>query len=47
VENEVTQRILELGLRGGYVLSASHNIQNDVDPENVCAMFESARQYPL
>ena len=47
VENEVTQRILELGLRGGYVLSASHNIQNDVDPENVFAMFESARWYPL
>jgi len=47
VENEVKRRILELGLRGGYVLSASHNIQNDVAPENICAMFESARQYLL
>lgn len=28
-----------MGANGGYVLSAVHNIQPDVPPENVCALF--------
>ena len=47
VVDEVRRRIPELGLQGGYVLAASHNIQNDVSPENICAMFESGRQFLL
>lgn len=30
---------------GGYVLNSVHNIQNDVSPENIVAMFEEARTY--
>ena len=34
------QRMSELmGRNGGYVLAAVHNIQPDVPPENVCALF--------
>jgi uroporphyrinogen decarboxylase len=42
VEEEVSQRIEELGSNGGYVLSGTHNIQNDVPPQNICAMFDAA-----
>jgi uroporphyrinogen decarboxylase len=45
VRNEVRNRIRELGQEGGYVLSAVHNIQPEVPPENVCAMFHAAREY--
>ena len=33
------------GLDGGYVLCAVHDIQADVPPENVVAMFEAGRHY--
>lgn len=45
VRAEVKRRIEDLGPGGGYVLSSVHNIQPDVPPENVCAMFEAAREY--
>ena len=45
VRAEVRRRIRDLGPGGGYVLSAVHNIQPEVPPENVCAMFEATRQY--
>jgi len=45
VEREVKKRILDLAPGGGYVLSAVHNIQAGVSPENVCRMYETARQY--
>jgi uroporphyrinogen decarboxylase len=35
---------------GGYVLNSVHNIQGDVSPENVVAMFDEAYAfgtYPL
>jgi len=39
------RRIFELlGAEGGWVLAAVHNIQPDVPPENVCAMFEAGRE---
>ena len=44
VEAEVKRRIEELGPGGGYVLCAVHNIQADVSPENICAMYDTARQ---
>ncbi|MBW1708443.1 MAG: hypothetical protein JRG97_03805 [Deltaproteobacteria bacterium] len=45
VEREVKKRISDLAPGGGYVLSAVHNIQAGVSPENVCRMYETARQY--
>lgn len=37
-----TMKVLASG--GGYVLSAVHNIQNDVPPENIVAMFDEANK---
>lgn len=50
VRHEVRSRIDDLAPGGGYVLTAVHNIQPDVPPENICAMYESAvelGQYPI
>ena len=45
VEEEVRKRIIEFSSGGGYILSSVHNIQVDVPPENVIAMFKSALKY--
>lgn len=45
VKAEVKRRIEDLGPGGGYVLCAVHNIQADVSPENICAMYDAAREY--
>ncbi len=45
VRAEVRRRIADLGIGGGYVLSSVHNIQPEVKPENICAMFEAALEY--
>jgi uroporphyrinogen decarboxylase len=45
VRAEVRRIIDILGQDGGYVLNTVHNIQPDVPPENVVAMFEEARSY--
>ena len=45
VETEVKRRIEELGPGGGYVLCAVHNIQADVSPENICAMYAAAHMH--
>ena len=34
-----------LGRDGGYVLNSVHNLQSDVPPENIIAMFDEARGY--
>lgn len=31
--------------RGGYIFAAAHNLQGDVPPENIAAMFQAARQW--
>jgi len=36
---------VDLAGGGGYVLNFVHNIQDEVPPENVCAMFEAAMEY--
>ncbi len=44
-----TRRMFEtMGSGGGYVLASVHNIQPDVPPENVCALFAAGREcvYP-
>jgi uroporphyrinogen decarboxylase len=45
VRSEVRQRIHDLAPGGGYVLAAVHNIQPNVPPQNILAMFEAAHQY--
>jgi uroporphyrinogen decarboxylase len=46
VRKEVEKRIKDLAPGGGYVLGAVHNIQPDVPPQNIVAMYEHARKYP-
>ncbi len=45
VRAEVKRRIQEMGEGGGYVVGAVHNIQPDVPPENICAIFEAGLEY--
>lgn len=45
VRAEVRRRINDLGRGGGYVVNSVHNIQPDVPPENICAMFDAAREF--
>ncbi|MCF7928062.1 MAG: hypothetical protein K9L68_03735 [Spirochaetales bacterium] len=45
VREEVKRRIDDLAPGGGYVLNAVHNIQSDVPPENVVALFDAALEY--
>lgn len=45
VEGEVKRRLNDLAPGGGYVLGAVHNIQPDVPPENVVALFEAAQKH--
>jgi uroporphyrinogen decarboxylase len=42
VHNEVRRRVADLSPGGGYVLAAVHNIQAEVSPENICAIWEAA-----
>lgn len=45
VRGEVRRMIDCMGRSGGYVLNSVHNIQADVAPENIVAMFDEARAY--
>jgi uroporphyrinogen decarboxylase len=50
VREEVRRRIGAFAPGGGYVLAPAHNIQDDVPPENVIAMFQAALEtgrYPI
>jgi len=42
VRAEVRRRVADLAAGGGYVLAAVHNIQPDVPPENICALWQAA-----
>jgi uroporphyrinogen decarboxylase len=42
VRADVRRRIQDMARGGGYVLSSVHNVQSDVDPENIIAMFDEA-----
>jgi uroporphyrinogen decarboxylase len=42
---EVKRRIEDLAPGGGYIIGAVHNIQPEVPPENILAMFNAARKY--
>ena len=45
VRTEVRRRLAQMAEGGGYVLNSVHNIQADVPPENIMAMFEAALEY--
>lgn len=45
VADEVKRRMDDLAPGGGFVFCAVHNIQNGVPPQNIAAMFETAREY--
>ncbi len=40
VQNEVRQRIRELGHNGGYIICATHNLQIDTSTANIKAMYD-------
>jgi uroporphyrinogen decarboxylase len=44
VRKEVKGRIDDLGPGGGYILAAVHNIQAEVPPENIVALFETGKE---
>ena len=44
VRADVRRRISDLGRGGGFVVAAVHNLQDDVPPENLVAMFSEARR---
>ena len=45
VRDEVKRRIDDLAPGGGFVLNTVHNIQADVPPENIMAMWEALQDY--
>ncbi len=45
VAREVKQRICDLAPGGGFVLAAVHNLQPNVPPQNIVAMFSAAREF--
>jgi uroporphyrinogen decarboxylase len=50
VKKEARRRIADLAPGGGFVFAAVHNIQRDVSPENVLALYEEAikwERYPI
>jgi len=44
VRREVREKKEILGSGGGFVLNPVHNVQADVPPENICALFEAAAE---
>lgn len=47
VEREVRKMVGGLNISGGYVLTSVHNLQNDVPPQNIITMFETALGHRL
>ncbi|MCL1894927.1 MAG: uroporphyrinogen decarboxylase [Clostridiales bacterium] len=45
IREEVKQRLSDLMPGGGYIMSPSHNIQSNVGPEKVLAIYETAAEY--
>ena len=45
VRENVRQVINTLGVNGGYVLATTHNLQDDVPPENIAAMFDACLSF--
>jgi uroporphyrinogen decarboxylase len=47
VRDEVKRRIDDLAPGGGFIFAAVHNIQPDVPPENLQAMYEALREHGI
>jgi len=50
IKEEVKRRIYDLAPGGGFVFASIHNIQYDVPPENICALYDTALElgrYPV
>jgi uroporphyrinogen decarboxylase len=50
VKQEVKKRIRELAPGGGFIFTPVHNIQYDVSPEKICALYDTAFEtgwYPI
>jgi uroporphyrinogen decarboxylase len=50
VRDDVTRKLRALAPGGGYIVSAGHNIQADVPPQNILALFDTAFEhgaYPI
>ena len=45
VKEEVKRRIGDLAPGGGFVFNTVHNIQHDVPPQNIIAMWEAVKEY--
>jgi uroporphyrinogen decarboxylase len=45
VRDEVKRRLDDLAPGGGYIFAAVHNIQADVPPENLQAMYETLQEH--
>jgi uroporphyrinogen decarboxylase len=45
VRDEVRRRIEDLAPGGGFIFTTVHNIQADVPPENIIAMWETLQEY--
>jgi len=45
VEEEVRRRIVDLAPGGGYILAAAHNLQPDVPPDNIMALFSEGQKF--
>ncbi len=45
VKDEVRRRVEDLMPGGGFIFNPVHNIQADVPPENILAMWEALREY--
>jgi len=45
VKDEVKRRIDDLAPGGGFVFNAVHNIQEEVPPQNIIAMWEALQEY--
>jgi uroporphyrinogen decarboxylase len=44
VKAEVRRRIADFARGGGFVFTQVHNIQPDVPPQNIVAMYEALRE---
>jgi uroporphyrinogen decarboxylase len=42
---DVKRRLHDLGPGGGFVFGSVHNIQANVPPQNIVAMFDAAREF--
>ena len=45
IQTHVGEQVSDLEKNGGFVFQQVHNIQADVPPENIVAMFEAVRKF--